>query len=52
MNNLSKKFKKRKTQFTAVDRLSFGIQKNQCFGLLGLNGEKFILFFYQRYFLF
>ncbi|RMZ94274.1 ATP-binding cassette sub-family A member 3, partial [Brachionus plicatilis] len=35
---LTKKFKKNKTEFTAVDKLSFGVGKNECFGLLGLNG--------------
>ena len=27
----------------AVDGLSFGIQKNQCYGLFGLNGENMFL---------
>lgn len=37
---LTKKFKKNKTEFTAVDRLSFGVGKNECFGLLGLLNHK------------
>lgn len=43
VSNLFKRFKKRKKEFVAVDRLSFGVESNQCFGLLGLNGR--ILFF-------
>jgi ABC-type multidrug transport system ATPase subunit len=36
--NLSKKFLKDKKWFSAVNHLSFGVQPNECFGLLGLNG--------------
>ncbi|CAF0703608.1 unnamed protein product [Brachionus calyciflorus] len=38
VNELCKKFKKNRTEFTAVDGLSFGVGKKECFGLLGLNG--------------
>jgi hypothetical protein len=30
--NLVKKYKKHKTLLTAVDHLSFGVNKNECFG--------------------
>nr|UOU03315.1 ATP-binding cassette subfamily A3-like 2 [Brachionus rubens] len=38
VNQLYKKFKKNKTEFVAVDGLSFGVGQKECFGLLGLNG--------------
>ena len=40
VSNLYKMFKKRKKPFVAVNRVSFGVNSNQCFGLLGLNGIK------------
>lgn len=38
VKNICKAFKKGNKKFLAVNHLSFGIDKNQCFGLLGLNG--------------
>ena len=38
INDITKDFTKKKKTFTAVNRLSFGVQKKECFGLLGLNG--------------
>ncbi|KAK3588930.1 hypothetical protein CHS0354_023690 [Potamilus streckersoni] len=38
LNDLSKVFKRNNTSYFAVDHLSFGVQKGQCFGLLGFNG--------------
>lgn len=38
VKNLYKEFSRRRKRFYAVNNLSFGIQRNECFGLLGLNG--------------
>ena len=38
VKNLVKTYKKNSTIFNAVNDLSFGIPRGQCFGLLGLNG--------------
>ncbi|XP_041364383.1 uncharacterized protein LOC121379797 [Gigantopelta aegis] len=38
VNDLSKVFKRGSNTFLAVDRLSFGVNKGECFGLLGVNG--------------
>lgn len=38
VNKLVKVYKKGRTNVRAVNQLSFGVQKEQCFGLLGLNG--------------
>ena len=36
--NLKKKFTTLTNSFDAVRGLTFGVQKNECFGLLGVNG--------------
>lgn len=36
--NLLKRFRKGPVRFVAVNRLSFGVRRQECFGLLGLNG--------------
>ncbi|KAL3877832.1 hypothetical protein ACJMK2_035476, partial [Sinanodonta woodiana] len=38
LNDLSKVFKRNKASYFAVNHLSFGVPKGQCFGLLGFNG--------------
>ncbi|KAK3588921.1 hypothetical protein CHS0354_023682 [Potamilus streckersoni] len=38
VNDLSKVFKRNGISFFAVDHISFGVPKGQCFGLLGFNG--------------
>lgn len=38
VKGLAKVYKKGKVKFNAVDNLNFGIEQEQCFGLLGLNG--------------
>ena len=38
VNKLVKIYKKGKVSVKAVNHLSFGVQREQCFGLLGLNG--------------
>ncbi len=38
VNKLVKVYRKGKANVRAVNQLSFGVQKKQCFGLLGLNG--------------
>nr|QUF59430.1 ATP-binding cassette transporter Abca3-like2 [Brachionus angularis] len=38
VSELFKKFMKNKTEFIAVNKLSFGVSQKECFGLLGLNG--------------
>jgi ATP-binding cassette subfamily A (ABC1) protein 1 len=41
---LTKTFRQRKRVQIAVDRISFGIEKGECFGLLGVNGAGMVLF--------
>lgn len=36
--NLMKRFRKGNVDFVAVNHLSFGVRRQECFGLLGLNG--------------
>lgn len=38
VNRLVKMYKKNRVKVKAVNQLSFGVQRQQCFGLLGLNG--------------
>lgn len=38
VNDISMEYIKKKEKFIAVNHLGFGVQKKECFGLLGLNG--------------
>jgi len=38
LHNLSKTFKSKKKQITAIDSLNFEVKKGEVFGLLGPNG--------------
>ncbi|XP_067670801.1 uncharacterized protein [Haliotis asinina] len=38
VNGLSKMYQRGRKSFLAVDNLSFGVSKGECFGLLGVNG--------------
>jgi ABC-type uncharacterized transport system ATPase subunit len=43
VNDVVMKFKKKKTDFYAVNHISFGVQNTECFGLLGLNGAGMLM---------
>lgn len=38
VHNLMRRFRKGNVDFVAVNHLSFGVRRQECFGLLGLNG--------------